>query len=316
MVTLLLVGLAGTSVFAQFAQLESDFSKLMLLLGREVMPHVQQNDLAGTGIGVASLEGDFFYVALTAGAVVSDGILKFVDQNNTEFTTLDVYGLLDDNIPSSGFGRDLYDESKKMFPFPTLKLALGLRLVGLDFIFTGIGVPGGIVSTDDLEADLLNFGVRIRKDILKEKGWFPTVSLGVGYVYSGIHLKYTLTEFTQKYSGQDLKISGGVSLDTRVHSFGFDVGISRTLLILTPFLRTSLWYQNAFYETKGNLTAQLGAGTPQAFSPSAKVTIDDWAVMFAGGLDINLFLLQLCATGTYNPSTKGWGAELSLRFGF
>ncbi len=316
MVTLLLVGLAGTSVFAQFAQLESDFSKLMLLLGREVMPHVQQNDLAGTGIGVASLEGDFFYVALTAGAVVSDGILKFVDQNNTEFTTLDVYGLLDDNIPSSGFGRDLYDESKKMFPFPTLKLALGLRLVGLDFIFTGIGVPGGIVSTDDLEADLLNFGVRIRKDILKEKGWFPTVSLGVGYVYSGIHLKYTLTEFTQDYSGQDLKISGGVSLDTRVHSFGFDVGISRTLLILTPFLRTSLWYQNAFYETKGNLTAQLDAGTPQAFSPSAKVTIDDWAVMFAGGLDINLFLLQLCATGTYNPSTKGWGAELSLRFGF
>ncbi|MCX7787903.1 MAG: hypothetical protein N2442_09425 [Spirochaetes bacterium] len=312
----LIMVLASTGVFAQFAQLESDFSKLMLLLGREVMPFVQQNDLAGTGIGVASLEGDFFYVALTAGAVVSDGILKFVDSNNTEFTTLDVYGLLDDNIPSSGIGRDLYDKSKEIFPFPTLKLALGLRLIGLDFIFTGIGVPGGIVSTDDLEASLMNFGIRVRKDILKEKGWFPTISLGVGYVYSGIHFKYTLTEFTQDYSGQDLKISGGLSLDTRVHSFGFDVGISRTLLILTPFLRTSLWYQNALYETKGSLKAQLGTATPQNFSPSAKVTINDWAVMFAGGLDINLFLLQLCATGTYNPSTKGWGAELSLRFGF
>ena len=73
---ILITVLASTSVFAQFAQLESDFSKLMLLLGREVMPHVQQNDLAGTGIGTASLEGDFFYVALTAGAVVSDGILN------------------------------------------------------------------------------------------------------------------------------------------------------------------------------------------------------------------------------------------------
>lgn len=308
---------ASTALFAQFAQLESDFSKLMLLLGREVMPHVQQNDLAGTGIGVASLEGYSLYVALTAGAVVSDGILKFVDENNTEFTTLDVYGLFDDAVPSSGIGRDLYDKSKDIFPFPTVKLAFGLRLIGLDFIVTGIGVPGGIISSDDLEASLINIGIRIRKDILKEKGWFPTVSLGVGYVYSGIHFKYTLTDFKQDYSGQDLVISGGLSLDTRVHSFGFDVGLSRTLLyVFTPFLRTSLWYQNTLYETEGKLEAKLGAGTPQKFNPSAKVTINDWNVMFAGGMDFNLFLFKLCTTGTYNPSTKAWGAEVSLRVGF
>ena len=315
--SILVTVFASTALFAQFAQLKSDFSKLMLLLGREVMPHVQQNDLAGTGIGVASLEGDIFYVALTAGAVVSDGILKFVDENNTEFTALDVYGLIDDAVPSSGLGRDLYNEAKNIFPFPTVKLAFGLRLIGLDFIFTGIGVPRGIISTDELEADLMNFGIRIRKDILKEKGWFPTVSLGVGYVYSGIHFKYTLTEFEQTYSNQPLTISGGLSLDTRVHSFGFDVGISRTLLyVFTPFLRTSLWYQNTLYETEGKLQAQLGTGTPQKFNPSAKVTINDWNVMFAGGMDFNLFLFQLCTTGTYNPSTKAWGAEVSLRVGF
>ncbi|MFQ3621630.1 MAG: hypothetical protein SNJ78_11885 [Spirochaetales bacterium] len=303
-------------LFAQFAQLESDFSKLMLLLGREVMPHVQQNDLAGTGIGGASLAGDFFYVGLTAGAVVSDGVLKFVDKNNTEFTTLDVYGLIDDAVPDSGIGRDLYDKSKDMFPFPTVKLAFGLRIIGYDFIFTGVGVPGGIISTDDLEASLVNLGFRMRRELLKEQGFFPTISLGVGYVYSNVHFKYILKDFEQDFSDQTLTISGGLSLDTTAHSIGFDVGISRTLLILTPFLRTSLWYQNTSYETNGSLTAKLGSGTSQDFSPSAKVSINDWAVMFAGGLDINLFLLQLCTTGTYNPSTKAWGAEVSLRFGF
>lgn len=312
----LIMVLASTGLFAQFEPLKRDFSKLMLLIGREVMPFVQQNDLAGTGIGVASLEGDFFYVGLTAGAVFSDGIYKFRDPSNPEFEMLNVYKLIDDAVPSSGTARDLYDKSENIFPYPTVKLALGLRIIGLDFIFTGIGVPGGIISTDEVEADLMNFGIRVRKDILKETGWFPTISLGVGYVYSGIHFKYTLKDFTQDFSEQDLLIKGGLSLDTRVHSFGFDVGISRTLLILTPFLRTSIWYQNSLYETKGNLTAQLGTGEPTVFDPSARVTIDDWAVMFAGGLDINLFLLQLCATGTYNPSTKGWGAELSLRFGF
>lgn len=314
---ILITVLASTALFAQFSQLESDFSKLMLLLGREVMPHVQQNDLAGTGIGVASLEGDLFYVALTAGAVVSDGILKFVDEDNTEFTTLDVYGLIDDAVPSSGIGRDLYDKSKDLFPFPTVKLAFGLRLIGLDFIFTGIGVPRGILSTNELEADLMNFGIRIRKDILKEQGWFPTISLGVGYVYSGIHFKYTLSDFEQDYSGQDLVINGGLSLDTRVYSFGFDVGISRTLLyVFTPFLRTSLWYQDAKYETGGLLSAKLGAGTEQDFNPKATVTINDWNVILSGGVDFNFFFFQLCTTGTYNPSTEAWGAELSLRVGF
>jgi len=313
---ILVLASASSGLFAQFAPLERDFSKLMLLIGREVMPFVQQNDLAGTGIGVASMEGDFFYVALTAGAVFSDGIYKFRNQNNPEFEMLNVYKLIDDAVPSSGTARDLYNKSEDIFPYPTVKLALGLRIIGLDFIFTGIGVPKGILSTDELEADLMNFGIRVRKDILKEKGWFPSISLGVGYVYSGIHFKYTLEEFTQDFSEQDLVINGGLSLDTRVHSFGFDVGIAKTLLILTPFLRTSLWYQNAYYETKGSLKAQLGTGLPTDFSPSAKVTINDWAVMFAGGLDINLFLIQLCATGTYNPSTKGWGAEVSLRFGF
>jgi hypothetical protein len=303
--TIVLLVVLSAGVFGQFDQLESDFSKLMLLIGREAVPQIQQNDLAGTGIGVASLEGDWFYISVTAGAVITDGVPDFVhDKTNSEFTALDVYGLIEDAFPSSGIGRDIYEESKNIFPYPTLKLAFGARLLGLDFILSGIGVPSGVISSDDLEADLIHFAIRVRKALIKERGWIPTISLGVGYAYSSIHFKYTLDEFTQDYSGQDLIINGGLSLDTRVHSFGFDVGVSQTILFITPFFRTSIWYQDALYETKGNLTAKLGAGSPTGLNPSAEVTLNDWSVMFAGGLDFNLFLLQLCATGTYNPSTE------------
>lgn len=307
---------SAAATFAQFTQIESDFSKLMLLLGREVTPELQQNDMAGTGIGAASLKGKHFYFALTTGAVLSRGILKFVDSSNSNFTTLNVYKLINDMVPSSGIARDLYDQSKTLFPYPTVKLALGARLFNLDFILTGIGVPTGLIATDTVKANLLNLGLRVRKDLIEESGVFPTVSGGVGVVYSAVHFDYSLQNFTQDYSGQNLVINGNLGLDTQVLSYGFDLGLSKTLLIFTPFLRTSLWHEGASYKTSGDLSAVLGTGTPQTMKPQAEVTLDDWAILASGGVDFNLFLFQLCTTGTYNFNTGSWGAELSARFGF
>ena len=309
---------AVLSAPAQFSQLEKDFSQFMLQLGREVLPEIQQNDLAGTGIGEASLEGSRLYFAVTGGAVISNGILKFVDEQNTNFTALDVYGLIDDNVPSSGTGRDLYDKSKSIFFYPTVKAAIGIRMFDLDFILTGAMLPSAASSSisDKLEASITNFGIRVRKAILKEEGGFPTISLGVGYVYSAVHFKYTLEDFKQDYSGQDLVINGDFQLDTAVHSFGFDIGLSKTFLFLTPFLRTSIWYQKASFEASGDFSAKLGTASPTTLAPSADVYINDVAVMFAGGLDINLFLLHICTTGTYNMNTKSYGAELAFRIQF
>jgi hypothetical protein len=308
-----------TGVFAQFAQLEKDFSKFLLLLGREMLPEIQQNDLAGTGIGQASMGDSRFFIAFTGGAVISNGILKFIDENNTNFEALDLYGLIDDAVPDSGAGRDLYDESKNIFPYPTLKLSAGFRLYDLDFIVSGIMLPGAVGNSisEDLEMSVINLGLRVRKALIKESGGFPTISLGAGYVYSAIHFKYAIEEFEQDYAGQPLVISGDFGLDTQVHSFGVDLGISKTLLwFLTPFVRTSVWYQSASFEADGLLSAQLGAGAPTDLSPSAKATISDVAVIVSGGLDINLFLMRLCTTGTYNLNTGSWGAELALRVQF
>lgn len=314
----LLAGVCASGAFAQFAQLEKDFSKFMLLLGREVLPEIQQNDLAGTGIGLASLGKSRFYFSVTTGAVVSDGILKFIDKDNRDFETLDLYGLVNEAVPESGSVRDLYDESKTLFPYPTIKAALGFRVTDVDLIFSGLFLPGAATATlaDGLELGLLNLGIRARKPLVVERGFFPTISLGGGYVYSSVAFKYGIDQFKQDYSGQDLILNGDFSLSTAVHSLGADLGVSKTFLFLTPFLRTSLWYQTASYEASGDLSAKLGTGNPQGLKPSAELTLNDLAVIFSGGLDLNLFLFRLCATGSYNLNTGSTGAELALRFQF
>ena len=312
-----LIASTVVSAHAQFAQLETDFSQFMLLLGREILPEIQQNDLAGTGIGQASMGKSHFFVSLTGGAVVSDGILKFVNEDNSNFTVLDVNGMINDNI-GDGFAADLYDQSKDMFPYPTFKVAAGVRILDLDFILSGIMVPAVLAESlsEDVSANLLNFGLRVRKPILKEAGWLPTVSPGLGYVYSGVHLQYTLNDFTQDYSGQDLNINGDFTLDTRVHSLGFDLGISKTFSIFTPFMRTAVWYQRASFDAEGDFTAQIGTGTASKLAPSAEVAINDMAVILSGGLDLNLFVFRLCTTATYNLSTSSYGGEIAARFQF
>lgn len=312
-----LLALTAMSANAQFSQLEKDFSQFMLLLGREILPEIQQNDLAGTGIGAASMGKSRFFFSLTGGAVVSDGLLTFVDEENSNFEMLDVYGMIDDNLEDDA-ARDLYDQAQEAFPYPTVKGAFGLRLWDYEFILSGLVLPGSIAESfsEDVEASITNIGLRVRKPVLKESGWLPTVSLGAGYVYSAVHLKYTLDDFTQDYSGQDLTISGDFNLDTAVHSVGFDLGLSKTFLFLTPFFRTAVWYQAASFEADGSFSARIGAAEPSTLNPTADVSINDVAVMLSGGLDINLFLFRLCNTLTYNLNTKSYGGELSIRIQF
>jgi hypothetical protein len=312
-----LLALTAMSAHAQFSQLEKDFSQFMLLLGREILPEIQQNDLAGTGIGAASMGDSRFFFSLTGGAVVSNGLLTFVDEENSNFEMLDVYGMIDDNLEDDA-ARDLYDQAQESFPYPTVKGAFGLRLWDYEFILSGIMLPGAIAESfsEDVEASITNIGLRVRKPVLKESGWLPTVSLGAGYVYSAVHLKYTLDDFTQDYSGQDLTINGDFNLDTSVHSIGFDLGLSKTFLFLTPFFRTSVWYQAASFEADGNFSAQIGTAEPSTLKPSAEVAINDVAVMLSGGLDVNLFLFRLCGTATYNLNTESYGGEIAIRIQF
>jgi hypothetical protein len=113
-----------------------------------------------------------------------------------------------------------------------------------------------------------------------------------------------------------MTINGDFQLDTKVHSFGFDLGISKTFSIFTPFMRTAVWYQRASFEAEGDFTAQVGAGSPSGLAPSAEVSINDMAVILSGGLDLNLFVFRLCTTATYNLGTSSYGGEIAARFQF
>ncbi len=317
--------------FAQsqpFSGLQNDFSHVLFNLGEEIVPTIQQNDLSGVGIGQATLGKSHFFISLTAGTVVSNGLLKF--RNETDWNTLDIQSLLNSFVPSSGLGRDLYDLSANIMPYPTVKLAAGVALPWkLELLGAGFYLPQSVgqalmdVALQGSNAsgslDAGNFVVRLRRGLLEDQGWTPALSAGVGYSYSHLDLAVTLNNFQQLVAGQNVVISGNFAAATTVNSLGVDVTVSKDLLFVTPFINAALWYQNASYDASANLTATVVTATNNnstALLPSASVRLANWSPIVTSGFDINLFVLRMLISGQYNLATGFWGADLSTRVQF
>ncbi|NNM67703.1 MAG: hypothetical protein HKM06_06825 [Spirochaetales bacterium] len=324
---LLILWGAGAPAFSQtlFPGLESDFSRVMLLLGQEILPTIQQNDLSGSGIGQATLGNSHFFIGLTVGSVVSDGLLKF--RNETDWQTLDLSGLINTIVPASGPARSLYDASANAFPYPTLKVNAGVALPwGFELLGSGMYLPqaftspiiSGLASNlNGLSVSAANYVFRLRHPLILEQGNFPAVSLGVGYSYSQVSISYQLSNFQQSIAGQTVAINGALNSSTQVNSFGTDLTISKNWLIFTPFLTTSLWYEAANYNSSANLTATVvSTSSSSSLSPSASTSLGTIAPIFTGGFDINLYVMRLLLSGSYNLGTKFWGADLSTRLQF
>ncbi|NNM54536.1 MAG: hypothetical protein HKM05_07420 [Spirochaetales bacterium] len=313
--------------FAQspFSGLQNDFSHVLYNLGEEIVPTLQQNDLSGVGIGQATLGGSHFFISLTAGTVVSNGLLKF--RNETDWNTLDIQSLLNSLVPASGLGRDLYDLSANTMPYPTVKLSAGVALPWKwELLGSGFYLPqavgqalmdSALSNNGSGSLDAGNVVVRLRRGLLQDHGWTPALSAGVGYSYSHLDLAVTLNNFQQQISGQTVDISGNFAAATTVNSLGVDVTVSKDLFFVTPFLNAALWYQNASYDASANLTATVtSTNSSSALLPSASVRLANWAPIVTSGLDINLFVLRLLVSGQYNLATGFWGADLSTRVQF
>ncbi len=328
---LVLWTLLGTliPVFSQsqpFTGLQNDFSHVLFNLGEEIVPTLQQNDLSGVGIGQATLNGSHFFISLTAGTVVSNGLLKF--RNETDWNTLDLQSLLNSIVPSSGTGRDLYNLSATMMPYPTLKVAAGVALPWkFELLGSGFYLPQSLGqalmnmalsnngATGSLDAT--NFVIRLRRGLLEDHGWTPALSLGVGYSYSHLDLAMSLKSYQQQISGQSVNIAGDISASTAVNSWGADLTVSKDLLFITPFVNLGLWYQNAAYDSNANLTVTVtSTNASTGLFPAASVRLTNWSPIVTSGFDFNLFLLRLLVSGQYNLATGFWGADLSTRVQF
>ncbi|NOY09004.1 MAG: hypothetical protein GXP33_09195 [Spirochaetes bacterium] len=311
--------------------LGNDLSSLLDGLGREMLPDLAQSSLLGTGMGEAET-GDFphMFFAFSGGAVLSHGIGRFIDPENTAFKLLNVSGLIDQALAGAGADvQNLYKTSKGFFPYPNYRFAVGFGTVyGVETILTISMFPqgltdfaAGLAGLKGVTLNSFNGGIRVRKVLLSDAGGFPGVSLGAGYSYTNFNAGYSLTGFSQDLSGFTLDLKGDLSMEAAVHSAGVDLNISKKLLVFIPFFRVSAWYQWAdFTGSVNNFDASIVNGSTTVSytgqggtDPAASYSLHNLSLLLTGGLEIKLGGFALTASAVFDPSDFTLGVETGIR---
>lgn len=302
-----------------------DLSTLLQGIGESVLTNFQQSVLADDGVGTASLGSSRFYFGLTLGATLSSGLLGFVDNPN-EFQVLNVNGLITNNLPSSLAGA--YTAAKTFFPDPNLKLAVGFRpFAGIELLGTFSIIPEALANeltrlahVNGTTLSSLSAGILVRKVLVEDRGPFPAVSLGIGYVYADLNAGYSIGSFSQSFSGDTLTLGGRLRLDWTLNTAGVELDLSKRFWIFTPYLRFMPWYEWASFSggidaftavlTSGGATIAptYGPGTP-----SAAITRNDISFLVAGGVEIALGGFRLVPNGSYDILNRTASANVSMR---
>lgn len=302
--------------------LENDFETLFESLGREILPHVQQASILGDGLYDAEREnyGNLF-VAITTGAVFSDGFKDNVDDGSYE--VLNAPALMEDafaELPSSVSG--FYDA---LFPYPVLRVAVGFGVGDAQFAALVSGMPRQVVgglTNDAVDVGALNIGLRGRKTLISEVGALPAIAVGGGYTFSTMGIAYGLSDFSQDAGGGDtLTVEGDLDISSTVHTVGLDLYASKRFAIFVPFLRISPYLQRSrFLGTVDNFDATQGGNSFSdsaiADDPEAEVVSYDMAMLMATGFDIRLGNSAIFLHGNYSTGTNAFGADLGFRLGF
>jgi len=298
----------------------ADLSTLLGGIGQSVITNLQQAVLADNGVGSASLGDSHFYVGITMGAALSHGILGFVNNPN-EFQVLNVNGLITNNLPSSLVG--YYNTAQTFFPDPNFKLTFGVRLLmGIEAFGTFSIFPEALTNAlfQNVTFNTLSVGLFVRKVMMEDKGAFPAVSLGVGYTYASLNAGYSINNFSQGLSGDTLTLGGNLKMGWTLNTAGFELDVSKRLLVFVPYLKFMPWYQWAsFSGSIDNFTASLSSGgspvTPTygAGTPQANITLNDIGFLMGFGVEIALGGFKLVPNGSYDILTNTLSVNLSLR---
>jgi hypothetical protein len=328
----MLAGSAG--VFAQavgpdLTPLYNEFGTLFDELGKDTLSHVQQFGLIMDGAGRAEIGKSIFF-SVSAGTVFLPGIATFRADAVSPFTYLG--GLLtsvEGSLPA-GIAKTLYDGSKTLFLDPGLRLSAGLALANGLEIWGHFGmIPqvaadalGGIVKINGIVLNRVNAGGRVRLVLVHDQKGLPAVSVGAGYTYTQFNAGLDLSALALSglnFSGFSVGISGNLHAQTRLHTAGVELAISKKLAFLAPFLRLGGWYQWASYEAGvDNLGLTLtGLGTPLVVTGTlapAVQTIHDMAFVVSGGLEFVLGKVSLILQGSYDTASATPAASTSLQF--
>lgn len=304
------------------SQLSKDLQTVLDELGKEMGPNLQTVSVLNHGLGSAEI-GSFprMYFSLSAGASVAPGILGFLDDEEK----YDNYALLENFLEEASLeeGSNTRDITDSYAPYPSGRASFGVGLVGGWEIDVQAGIipqaAAELVPVDGLTTAITTVGGRVRKVVVRQERGVPAVSLGLGYVYSGINFGFDLEEIDPlDTGGTTLDLDGELTYQATTHSFGTDVRVStRVLRVFYPFIGASGYYQRTTYKAGiDNFSALVGSGTTPTVpttEPLSEQEFNSFNVVLNSGFDIKLAVLNIFTHVNYAFSTQAPGVIVGVR---
>jgi len=326
-----------------------DFEVVIEELGAGIMPALEQSAIWGQYPGASPLDDSRFFVTVSLGGILTDGVLGFVDDPSL-FAVLDVPDLFAGIVAPGGTGTELVNGMKTFFPLPVARTSFGLNLRDDLQILVGVGgfpqfatgwgtglaarVNPELATLDSVRLSMLHAGGKVRKGILADAGRFPAVSVGGGYSYSGFTVGYPLAalgEAGSEYGQLDieglgqLNVKGEFLAQSRVHTFGLDLLVSKALGFFVPYVGLSPYYHFASFAGSVGAGGEFDAFVDYQNGGDARDVVYNgedpdttWvdngvSIVLFGGFDLLFGDMALQVAGSWSIAKGSPGVTLSVR---
>ncbi len=308
----------------------TDFRAFAQQLGNEMLPNLRSAALSS--VGLESAGSDPFprvSVSLSAGAVLSTGLFKFVDTYS--FSLLDFNALANAALANSSTLTNLYSGMKSFFPYPVTRIGIGLGSVaGFDTQFQFAIFPEfltdaltGAANVKGLKFNTFNAGLRLRRTLIPEQTAIPGVSVSFGYIYSNFNLSYDLAQAgTVTMSGTPMTFTGTLVAGSVIHSAGADFTVYKKFGVVKLSGGISMWEQITYY--KGGIEGfDVSDGTPAdnyktngGTDPLVDRTLSVLTTLVRGGVDFQFGGFDLFLHAQFDPVAGVPAANFGMGFGF
>ena len=236
----------------------------------------------------------------------------------------------------SGSGDFSFDfQFPDTLPYPAASLSARVGGIILPFDIGLWGVTTGkifheksIGNSPVFDFDYTAIGADLRYAVLEGAGLFPKISVGGGYQFARQNIgvsfakDFTLDSGFEDADGNtyttDAKIDTAFNMKVDTHTFFGQVQVSKTLLIVTPYLGLKALFTksdcsyNWKYETyaAGTKIADLSDSADIAY----KHTFSEVGIQTQvfGGLSLNFALFQTSLNAAYNFSTQMFTGSLGM----
>ena len=236
---------------------------------------------------------------------------------------------------SANFNFDLRFPDTIPYPAASVSARVGGFVLPFDIGLWGV-TTGNIFQNKSIgnspvfDFEYTALGADFRYAILEGNGIFPKVSIGAGYQFVRQNIGVSFSKgFTIEPGFQDedgkpvsgeARIDSGLNLKVDTHTFFGQIQVSKTLLIVTPYLGLKAlfissscgydWKYETFWEnTKVNALSDKASKTfSHTFSEIGIQT------QIFGGVSLNLALFQTTLNAAYNFSSQMFTGSLGMNF--